>query len=501
MESMQSVWFATHPTMTAPSSAFPDGGRFDTVVAGAGITGLTVAVLLARAGQKVAVVEARRVGAVATGNTTAKVSLLQGSTLSGIRAHHDDDVLRAYVDGNREAQAWLLRFLDEREVDYQRRTAFTFAVQGDGVRTLEDELHASRAAGLDLTWTTQTGLPFEVAGALALADQAQIHPLLVLDALAAELVAHGGMVMEGARVTDAETEAGVRISTTAGELLADQLILATGSPVLDRGGYFAKLEPLRSYATAYRVPGAIPQGMYLGVDHPTRSLRTIPVDGEELLMVGGNGHVVGRADSEAEAVADLRRWTGRYFPGARATHAWSAQDYRAMDRVPYVGEMPRGGGRIYVATGYNKWGMTNGVAAALSLSARLLGGSMPWAEVLASRTPGPSAVMGAVAPNAKVAATLAKDWVQAELHAVPDEPPAEGEGVVGRGARGLPEAVSTVDGVTCRVSGVCTHLGGVVSWNDAEKSWDCPLHGSRFAPDGTLLEGPAVTDLPPTAAD
>ena len=307
--------------------------------------------------------------------------------------------------------------------------------------------------------------------------------------------------MEGARVTDAETEAGVRISTTAGELLADQLILATGSPVLDRGGYFAKLEPLRSYATAYRVPGAIPQGMYLGVDHPTRSLRTIPVDGEELLMVGGNGHVVGRADSEAGAVADLQRWTGRYFPGARATHAWSAQDYRAMDRVPYVGEMPRGGGRIYVATGYNKWGMTNGVAAALSLSARLLGGSMPWAEALASRTPRPAVVLGAVAPNAKVAATLAKDWVQAELHAVPDEPPWEGEGVVGRGARGLPEAVSTVDGVTCRVSGVCTHLGGVVRWNDAEKSWDCPLHGSRFAPGGTVLEGPAVTDLAPTAAD
>ena len=378
---------------------------------------------------------------------------------------------------------------------YERRTAYTYAAHSDGVQALEDELDASRRAGLDLGWTASTGLPDDVAGALVLADQAQVHPLLVLDALAAELVAHGGTVVEGARVTDAEVDDGVRVVTSLGELRADQLVLATGTPVLDRGGYFARLEPLRSYATTYRVPGPIPQGMYLSIDQPTRSLRTVPVDDGELLMVGGNGHVVGRADSEAAAVADLQRWTTGTFPGAEPTHAWSAQDYRAADRVPYVGELPRGGGRIHVATGFNKWGMTNGVAAALSLSARLLGGSMPWADVLADRRPKPSALLSGLVPNAKVAATLATDWVQAELHGLPEEPPAEGEGVVGRGPRGLPEAVSTVDGVTCRVSGVCTHLGGVLRWNDAERSWDCPLHGSRFAPDGALLEGPAVEDL------
>ncbi|WP_353082876.1 FAD-dependent oxidoreductase [Tessaracoccus lapidicaptus] len=497
MESMTSVWFATHPAPHVAARPFPEGSRFDTVVAGAGLTGLATAALLARAGHRVAVVEARSVGAVATGNTTAKVSLLQGSTLSDIRSHQSDEVLAAYVDGNREAQAWLARFLEERDIEFQSRTAYTFAFGGDGVSTLEDELAACRAAGLTgVTWTTDTGLPFDVSGALALPDQLQIHPLVVLDALLEDLVEHGGVVIEGVRVTDAEVDSSVKVTTTAGGLEADQLILATGTPILDRGGYFAKLEPHRSYATTYRVPGAIPQGMYLSVDGPGRSLRTVPVDDGELLMVGGNGHVVGRTDSEAAAVADLRRWTAEHFPGAEPTHAWSAQDYRAVDRVPYVGELPRGEGRIFVATGYNKWGMTNGVAAALMLSGRLLDGSMPWADVLGERTPTSSTLLSALAPNAKVAATLAKDWVQAEVGGLPDEPPAEGEGVVGRGPRGVPEAVSTVDGVTCRVSGICTHLGGVVRWNDAEKSWDCPLHGSRFAHDGSLLEGPAVADLP-----
>ena len=497
MESMKSVWFVTHPTLSAPSGPFPEGAHLDTVVAGAGITGLTVAALLARSGQRVAVLEARSVGAVATGNTTAKVSLLQGTVLSDLRSHQSDDVLRAYVEGNREGQAWLVRLLEDRGVDYQRRTAYTYVAGDDAVMGLRAELDACRTAGLEVEWTVDTELPFKVAGAIALEDQVQIHPLLVLDVLLAELAAHGGVLVEDARVTDADSGDTVTITTTRGTLTADRLILATGSPILDRGGYFAKLAPMRSYATTYRVPGAIPQGMYLSADSPSRSLRTVPVDDGELLMVGGNGHVVGRTDSEAAAVADLRRWAQENFPGAEPLHAWSAQDYQAVDRVPFVGPMPRGGGKIFVATGYNKWGMTNGVAAALSLSAQILDGSLAWAETLLSRRPKPKAVVSAVAPNVKVAATLAQDWVQAELRALPDGPPSEGEGVVGRGSRGLPEAVSTVDGVTCRVSGVCTHLGGVLRWNDAEKSWDCPLHGSRFAADGALLEGPAVKDLPP----
>lgn len=494
---MQSVWFATHPAPFVGGRSLP-GDHLDAVVAGAGLTGLATAVLLARGGKRVAVLEARSVGAVATGHTTGKVSLLQGGTLSDIRAHQSDDVLRAYVDANREAQAWLVQYLQERDIGFQRRTAYSYAVGGDGVRLLEDEFEACRAAGLEaVTWTNETGLPFDVSGALALPDQIQLHPLPLLAALVADLLDHGGVVVEGTRVTGAEAGPPVRVVTARGTLLADHLILATGTPVLDRGGYFALLEPLRSYATTYRVPGAIPQGMYLSVDGPTRSLRTVPgVDGE-LLMVGGNGHVVGRAESPAAAVADLQRWTARHFPGARTVHAWSAQDYRAADRVPHVGELPRGGGRILVATGFNKWGMTNGVAAALSLSARLLGGATRWADVLAARTPKPVSMLSVLAPNAKVAATLAKDWVKAGLSPLPDEPPAEGVGVVGRGSRGVPEAVATVDGVTCRVSGVCPHLGGVLRWNDAEKSWDCPLHGSRFAAAGALLEGPAVEDLPP----
>lgn len=187
----------------------------------------------------------------------------------------------------------------------------------------------------------------------------------------------------------------LRIETSQGPVTAGRLMLATGVPVLDRGGYFAKLKPNRSYAMTYRVPrgsGRIPKGMYLSADTPGRTLRTVPINGEELLLIGGNDHGVGRSASERAAVEDLEAWAQQHFPGAERTHVWSAQDYRAAQYVPFFGTLPRGGGRIYLATGYNKWGMSNAVAASLAISAQILGGHMAWAETLSARMVTPSDV-------------------------------------------------------------------------------------------------------------
>ena len=189
----------------------------------------------------------------------------------------------------------------------------------------------------------------------------------------------------------------------------------------------------------------------------------------------------------------------RWWRSSARTHRWSAQDYESANMTPFVGWLPRGGGKIFLATGYNKWGMTNAAAAALSMSADLLEQEEPpWAKVLHRRITGGADIAAGAKFNARVAANLAKGWVEAELRGADVGPganaPAEGEGVVGHRA-GRPIAVSTVDGVTCAVSAKCPHLGGILNWNDAERSWDCPLHGSRFSSGGALLEGPATKDL------
>lgn len=539
----RSVWLDTYSPESIPTDTFTEGAHYDTVVAGAGLTGLTTAVLLARAGHKVAVLEARAVGVVATGNTTAKLSLLQGTTLSSIRKHHSAEVLQAYVDGNHEGVSWLVRYMQEHGVPYQQRTAYTYATTESGLSAVREEFAACQEAGLPVTWTDQTDLPFEVSGAVALAQQTQFHPMEVLAALAAELRQRGGELIDGVRVTGATSngsaadggsaaagrsrpaagkdsgpgtprvsveddtegspldpavdEAPLSIETSQGPVTAARLMLATGTPVLDRGGYFAKLTPHRSYAMTYRVPGgagSIPRGMYLSADNPGRTLRTVPLNGEELLLIGGNDHGVGRSASERAAVEDLEAWAQEHFPGAQRTHVWSAQDYRTAQHVPFFGTLPRGGGRIYLATGYNKWGMSNAVAAALAISAQILGGHMEWAETLSTPAVTPSDVFTGIKDNLEVGGTLVAGWVGAELRSLPEVTPAEGAGTVGR-EHGRPVGVSTVDGETCKVSAVCPHLGGVLKWNDAALSWDCPLHGSRFAADGELLEGPAVTNL------
>lgn len=272
---MTSLWLDRSDRPLYPRVS-PGGRRFDVVVVGGGLTGLTTALLLARAGCRVAVVEARRLGSATTGHTTGKVTLLQGTKLARVARRHDGDTLRDYVAANAEGQAWLLRYCAERDVPVDRRADITFAQTRQG-RDLTVEVHtAAQSAGLAVEWLEDADLPFPTFGAVRLADQAQIDPLDVLRALARDLTQHGGEVFEGARVRTVRSGSPCRVLLEEVEVFADRVVLATGTPILRRGAFFARLEPLRSYAIALRVPGDLPAEMYISADEPTRSCARPP---------------------------------------------------------------------------------------------------------------------------------------------------------------------------------------------------------------------------------
>jgi nitrite reductase/ring-hydroxylating ferredoxin subunit len=235
--------------------------------------------------------------------------------------------------------------------------------------------------------------------------------------------------------------------------------------------------------------------MYLSADTPSRSLRDLPDGDGWLLLVGGNGHVTGRAASPSARLADLDRWTRGFFPEARLVHQWAAQDYRTTSRVPWAGPLLPRQDEVLVAGGYGKWGMTNAVAAALALSSRILGGHVEWAdELYAWGRPTPAAVAHTLRLNGGVAREMTLGWLRPAAHPGRREP-AEGAGVVALDRVGTPTATARVNGTLHRVSAVCPHFGGILRWNDAERSWDCPLHGSRFTYDGARIEGPATCGL------
>ena len=257
------------------------------------------------------------------------------------------------------------------------RDACTF--DWPGVTGARREYDAARAAGLPVEWHDALPLPWPTGGGVVLGEQFQVDPLALLRLLADEAEEHGAVVMTGQRVRRIGLRAPYRVHTDHGSLDADLVVVATNLPILDRGGFFARMVPQRSYAVVAEVPDHGMAGMYLSAQTPGRSVRAL---GEDTLMVGGEGHVTGRSTPTSARLDTLREWTRDVFPGAEFTHGWSAQDYSTVHDLPFAGPLLPGHDHLLMAGGYSKWGFSNGVAAGLALAGRVLGGHQEWASVL-----------------------------------------------------------------------------------------------------------------------
>ncbi len=473
-------------------SAFEPDARHDVVIVGAGITGLSTAVMLAEAGVDVAVVDAGDVGQGATGASVGMASVLQGTTLAALRAHHPAGLVRAYVDANRAGQEWLA---ERAGAAVDRRTAFTFGRGLDTDAALDAVRDAAREAGLPV----REDAPGDLGGhtpvrALALDDQLVVDPALLTAALARAAVDAGAVLHTGIRVDDVHALPSGRVDTARGPLYGDTVVLATGTPLTRRGLYDLKTRALRSWAIAFELDGdaEAPGGMWSEVGTDGRSVVATPSSfGRTALIVTGARHPVGSARSEVALAEGLAAWARRTLPVGAEIARWSGQDYQSHNLVPFVGGMPRGLGRLRFATGYAGWGLTNAPAAAMRLRDEIRGVSRSdrpqWMRTIGTRMTVPADLgrgIGEAGRRIRVAA-----GAFAAAAPAPVTRPAEGAGLVAR--QGLrTAAVSTIDGRTRAVVAPAP-----LTWNDAERSWDSPLDGSRYAPDGTRLEGSASADL------
>ena len=453
--------------------------------------------MLEEAGLRVALLEARDLVGGTTGYTTAKLTSSHGVIYDHLTSSFGAEGARTYAEANESAIEWVAARVEARGIDcgFERRPNLVYTEDPDTVETLRQEAAAAREAGLSASFTTETDLPFEVRGAVRVENQAQFHPREFLWPLVADLVGNGSHVFAHSAATGFSEGDVCRVFTESGTVHCRDVVIATHMPVFDRGLFFAKAHPYCSYCVAAELDeGRDLEGMYISAGPgDTRSIRTMPGPHGRMILIGGNGHKLGLDSPTAKHYAALEEF-GRTWWGVQSyPYRWSAHDYVSVDKVPFVGRFTRLSDHAYVATGFGKWGLTNGIAAAHIISDQIRGRVNKWAPFFDAKRVNLTQLKDAVFENAQVAGR----WV---LDRVPDMPGADPELGPGEGtvtSSGLQKVALYRDdrGALHRLSARCTHLGCIVRWNDGDRTWDCPCHGSRFTAEGKVMNGPAIEDL------
>ena len=491
----RSFWIDTSGTTAYPALS----GRVsvDVAVLGGGITGVAVAAHLKRAGMTVALVEARRLCHGTTGHTTGKLSSLHGLIYETLTSSFGQEGAHAYGEAN-EASIERVGALCEEygiDCDFERTANYTYTESEGELSLIEAEVQAAKRVGLPATYTEESDLPYPIRAAVRFDGQARFHPRKWCLGLAQVVEGDGSHVLEETRALSVQEGRPCRVRTENGEITADRVVVATLLPFTDRGFFFARTHPEREHVLGVRLGGPVPHGMYITAGSPIRSIRSHPTAGGEVVLVSGESHKTGQTADYRERYARLERFARERLGARSIDYRFSAQDFYPADQVPYIGRMRRGSDRIYAATGFKAWGMSHGVVAAMILEDQLQGRDNPWSALYSPNRLKPMAsATSFIKENANVARRFVGDRLTKRRDATELAP---GEGaVVSDGYRQL-AAYRDDQGELHTVSARCTHMACIVSWNAADKTWDCPCHGSRFGADGGVIHGPAVEPLKP----
>jgi len=431
-----------------------------------------------------------------TGYSTVKLSSAQGALATRIAQKVGREAALRYIRETQRAIETIARTIDRQGISCEFAWAdhLLFAERANEREELLTQFELFDAAGLEVRLVDEPDLPFAVAGSFSVGGEALIHHIRYVQGLVQAFARDGGEVVEGTRALEVEEEEPCVVATDRGVVRATDVVVATHYPIVDRGLLFSRLTATMEYAVAMELGSAGDRvNMCYGIGASTRSVRRAG-DHDPLVVIVGEPHQVGHDADEGQRWDRLAAWGHDRLGAGDVRYRWSTQDAITFDGLPMAGRIDPAADHLWVATGFNAWGMTNATIAAETIAEALAGGSAPCQDLV---DPNRADIVRGLGRFLTTNASVAAHWVGDRLTARPQEVSelGPGEAAIIRNEEGTVGVHRDEQGALHAVSAVCTHLGCIVAWNGAEHSWDCPCHGSRFDPDGAVIEPPATRAL------
>jgi glycine/D-amino acid oxidase-like deaminating enzyme/nitrite reductase/ring-hydroxylating ferredoxin subunit len=483
---------------TSGENTFPPLDRdlaADVCIIGAGIAGLTTAYHLAREGKSVIVLDDGPAGGGETGRTTAHLANALDERYVELEKIHGEEVTRLAAQSHTAAIDRLESIVKAERIDcdFQRLDGYLFVPPKRSTRILRKELDAAHRAGLhDAEMVDRAPVDsFDTGPCLRFPRQGQFHPLKYLAALMTAIRRDGGQIYTGTRAIDVKGGSPARVQTKNGHTVtAAAVVVATNSPFIDIVSVHTKQHAYRTYAIGASVGDGPPEpALYWDTLDPYHYVRLY----DDILIVGGEDHKTGQDANPSKHFRRLERWARERFPLQDVQFRWSGQVMETIDGLAFIGKDPGGLENVYIVTGDSGMGMTHGTIAGILLPDLIGGRRNPWAQIYEPARKPVRTLRTYLKENLNMAVRYA-DWLTpGDVRAAEQIP--SGEGAIIRDGVRKVAVYRDESGAAHHLSAICTHLGCVVGWNSAEKTWDCPCHGSRFDKYGKVVNGPAATDL------
>ena len=493
---LTSLWQNKMPDYISQTSIVPKE-KYDVVIVGGGITGITTALLLQKAGKKCLLAEAQTIGFGTSGGTTAHLNTMMDTPYNTLAKNFGEENARKVASLAKRSIDLIKDHIGEYNIqcDFSDRTGYLFSQDDKQNKELKEIFEASAKAGCNVAYSDTIPVPINFTKAVAFYNQAQFHPAKYFNALAKAFEAAGGILIQQCRVTSVEKNDLLEINTECGKIAAEKLIYATHIPPGVNLLHF-RCAPYRSYAMALKLAdNNYPDGMAYDMYDPYHYYRTQEIDGEKFLIAGGEDHKTAHEENTETCFTKLESYLRKYFKIENMPFKWSSQYFEPTDGLPYIGHLPGNPDDVMVATGFGGNGMTYSHIAAMILTDIIVNGKSEYEKLFDPNRIKPVAgFSNFVKEAADVVDNLAsKLFPTSRISEISEI--AHGEARIVKYEGHSIALYKDEEGGLHAVDPACTHINCKVAWNTAEKTWDCPCHGSRFSADGIVFTAPARKNL------